>query len=96
MNYSTVDTPKILLVTSIVIALFFATMMLLDFVNIETSTLGAIRGLVLIPLFLILLCLPIVIYTTSRKQKYKKRKALTYAAVISVATLITIFIMTFS
>ena len=89
-------TPKLLLVGSIVIAFYFLTMMSLDAANIETPTVAAIRGSLLIPFFLILLTLPIMIFKALRKRKYKKRKTLIYAGVISIATLITIFVNTFS
>jgi hypothetical protein len=71
-------------------------MILLDYANIETATIGAVRGLLLIPFFLILLTLPVMILIASRKGKYKKRKTLIYAAIISIATLITIFLKAFS
>ncbi len=96
MHDNAFDTTKILLVSSIVIAVFFLTMMLLDYANIETATIGAIRGLLLIPFFLILLTLPVMIFIVSRKRKYKNRKTLIYAKIISIATLITIFLKTFS
>jgi uncharacterized membrane protein len=96
MHNNAFDKTKILLVSSIVIAIFFLTMMLLDYANIETATIGAIRGILLIPFFLILLALPVMIFIASRKRKYKNRKTLTYAGIISISTLITIFLMTFS
>ncbi len=96
MHDNSFDKTKILLVGSIVIALYFLTMILLDYANIETATIAAVRGLLLIPFFLILLTLPVMIFIVSRKRKYKNRKTLIYAAVISIATLITIFLNAFS
>ncbi len=96
MHDNAFDKTKILLVASIVIAVYFLTMIMLDNANIETATIASIRGLLLIPFFLILLTLPVVIFIVSRKRKYKNRKTLIYAAIISIATLITIFLKAFS
>ena len=74
MHDNSFDTTKILLASSIVIAVYFLTMMLLDYANIETATIAAVRGLLLIPFFLILLTLPVMIFIVSRKRKYKTVK----------------------
>ena len=87
---------KILFATSIVIAIYFLSMIFLDYANIENNLIGVIRRLLLIPFFLLLLILPVIILLEFLNRKFKKPKALKYAGIISISTLIAIFIASFS
>jgi hypothetical protein len=91
-----INKSKILLVTSIVIAIYFLSMILLDYANIENNSIGVIRRLLLIPFFLMLLILPMIVLLEFRNHKFKKPKTLKYAGIISISTLISIFIASFS
>ena len=90
------DKTKILLITSIVIAIYFLIMILLDLLEIETAKVAAVRSLLLIPFFLILLSLPVMTSIALQKPKYKNSKTLIYTRLISIGTLIAIILMIFS
>jgi hypothetical protein len=86
---------KILLICSIVLAVFFYTLFLLDYLEIETYTLRIIRGILIIPFFLTQIALPVMIFIKIYRSKNENRNPLGYAAVISSVTIFLIFLMTF-
>ncbi len=82
---------KILLVCSIVLAVFFSTIILLDYLNIELTIIGVIWELLILPSLLGIIALPVIIVISMIKDKNKNRKQLTYAAIITGATLFLVF-----
>lgn len=86
---------KLLLTSSIVLAVFFSTLILLDHLNIETIMIGVIRELLLIPFFLGIIILPVILLISMAKNRHQNKKQLIYATIITFATLLLIIFKTF-
>ncbi len=86
---------KVLLTGTITTAVFFTSLILLDYLKIETHLVTAMRELLLIPSFLMMLTLPILLLISIfHKGKYNKKQLL-FALIIWSATLLLMVIKTF-
>ncbi len=90
MEYSAWNTRKIILAVSIILPFIFFPFILLDYLEIETYLIGKIRGAFMFT-YLIQILLPFVILILYIRSN-ENRKQLLYAAIISIVTIIMIFL----
>ncbi len=86
---------KILLTCTIVTALFFITLILLDSLNIETKLIAGTRVILLMPFILMMLILPFFLFISIHNTKQPDRKRLSIAIILWMATLLLMIIKTF-
>jgi hypothetical protein len=94
MKNSVWNTRKIILAVSIILPFTFFPFILLDYLGIETYLIGKIRGVFMFT-YLIQILLPIVILILYIRSN-ENRKQLLYAAIISIVTIIMLFITVIS